>query len=273
MLQLVIDAVSDAVVVVNTTGTMELSNTCAARLFGYPGGDLPGKPIRILFPSDDPAARPIASLLEDARDRGCVETQIWQRRADASRFLTNLVVRSVPEGEGRGARYVLVSRDLTDRRRASDERSQEDTKFRVLVESVRDYAIFMLDPTGHVATWNEGAQRIKGYAADEIIGQHFSVFYRRGESAPASASASSRSRSREGRFEDEGWRLRKDGTQFWANVVITPLRDESGELHRLREGHARSHRAARRRARSPARSQPRRRFACATSSCRWPRTS
>ncbi|MEP6864296.1 MAG: PAS domain S-box protein [Deltaproteobacteria bacterium] len=227
-LQLVIDAVSDAVVVVDSPGTIEMSNACAARLYGYPDRQLQGKPIRVLFPDDDPAARPIASLLGDARDRGCVETQIWQRRADATRFLTNLVVRSIPEGEGRGARYVLVTRDLTEQRRASDERSQEDTRFRTLVENARDYAIFMLDTTGHVASWNEGAQRIKGYSAREIIGQHFSKFYMVEDSRTGKCERELETAMSEGRFEEEGWRLRKDGTRFWANVVIAPLRDDRG---------------------------------------------
>jgi PAS domain S-box-containing protein len=102
--------------------------------------------------------------------------------------------------------------------------------YRLLVSSVEDYAIFAMDPTGHVVTWNAGAERIKGYRPDEIIGRHFSVFY------PPEDIASGKTRweleiaAREGRVEDEGWRLRKDGTRFWANVVITALRDENGQL-------------------------------------------
>jgi PAS domain S-box-containing protein len=227
-LQVVIDAVHDAVVVVDAAGAVERSNAAASRLHGYPAGELRGKPVQVLFPTDDPAARPIMQLFADARDRGCVETQIWQLKADASRFLTNLVIRSVPVGEGRGGRYVLVSRDLTEQRRASDERAQEDAKFRALVENARDYAIFMLDKTGHVASWNEGAQRIKGYSARDIIGQHFSKFYLEEESRTGKCERELEIAMSEGRFEEEGWRLRKDGSRFWANVVIAPLRDDRG---------------------------------------------
>ncbi len=105
-----------------------------------------------------------------------------------------------------------------------------DEHYRLLVDSVRDYAIFLLDPEGHVATWNAGAARIKGYTADEIIGKHFSIFYPRDavdRGWPAHELDVAR---REGRFEDEGWRVRKDGSRLWANVVITALRDEAGTL-------------------------------------------
>jgi PAS domain S-box-containing protein len=102
--------------------------------------------------------------------------------------------------------------------------------YRLLVASVRDYAIFMLDPTGHVASWNVGAQRIKGYGADEIHGRHFSVFYPQVDLDNGKPAMELRVAAREGRFEDEGWRVRKDGTLFWANVVISAVRDEAGEL-------------------------------------------
>jgi PAS domain S-box-containing protein len=102
--------------------------------------------------------------------------------------------------------------------------------FRLLVESVRDYAIFMLDPTGHVATWNIGARRIKGYSADEIIGRHFSSFYLEEEVQNGKCEYELEVAAQEGRFEDEGWRVRQDGTRFWANVVISSVRDRHGTL-------------------------------------------
>jgi PAS domain S-box-containing protein len=108
--------------------------------------------------------------------------------------------------------------------------SENEELFRMLVESVRDYAIFMLDVTGHVATWNAGAERIKGYRSDEIIGRHFSVFYPEDEVAAGVCDRELEIAGREGRFEDEGWRLRKDGSPFWADVVINAVRDRRGEL-------------------------------------------
>jgi PAS domain S-box-containing protein len=107
---------------------------------------------------------------------------------------------------------------------------QNTELYRLLVESVRDYAIFVLDPGGHVASWNEGAQRIKGYSADEIIGRHFSTFYPDSDNAWGKPGWELQVAEEHGRFEDEGWRIRRDGTRFWANVVITALRDESRQL-------------------------------------------
>jgi PAS domain S-box-containing protein len=102
--------------------------------------------------------------------------------------------------------------------------------YQLMMDSVRDYAIFMLDPEGHVASWNKGAQRIKGYTADEIIGRHFSTFYPPEDLARGKPATELKIASRTGRFEDEGIRLRKDGSAFWANVVITAVRDEDGTL-------------------------------------------
>ena len=108
--------------------------------------------------------------------------------------------------------------------------TESDALFRLLVASVGDYAIFMLDETGHVTTWNVGAQRIKGYRADEIIGRHFSVFYPEHDVRAGKCEHELEVAAREGRFEDEDWRIRKDGSRFWANVVITAVRDDAGTL-------------------------------------------
>jgi PAS domain S-box-containing protein len=113
---------------------------------------------------------------------------------------------------------------------ATSNRAAPESLYQLLVESVRDYAIFLLDPQGHVATWNAGAERIKGYKADEIIGRHFSVFYPEEKVAEGFPQHELDVAARGGRFEDEGWRIRKDGSRFWANVVITALRDASGAL-------------------------------------------
>src|SRR5918993_481629 len=129
--------------------------------------------------------------------------------------------RTVP-AEGPPAEPATVRSHLLNRR--------DTNAFPLLIESTTDYAIFMLDPDGYIATWNAGAERIKGYKRDEIVGKHFSIFYPPEAIARNWPQTELEIATREGRFEDEGWRVRKDGTQFWANVVITALRGADGEL-------------------------------------------
>src|SRR5207237_10210196 len=124
-------------------------------------------------------------------------------------------------GELRG--FVKVTRDLTDRLRQQESLRLSEERFRLLIEAVKDYAIFMLDTQGRVASWNAGAERIKGYRADEIIGEHFRVFYDQDSRNRGWPEEELRRAREDGRFEDEGPRLRKDGTVFWANVAITPV--------------------------------------------------
>ncbi|HEU4628310.1 MAG TPA: PAS domain S-box protein, partial [Gemmatimonadaceae bacterium] len=120
--------------------------------------------------------------------------------------------------------------DFASARTLGLDSAETEGLYRLLVEAVQDYAIFALDPDGYVLSWNAGAQRIKGYTAEEIIGRHFSIFYPQEKVAERFPHYELEVAGREGRFEDEGWRLRKDGTRFWANVVITALRDQAGHL-------------------------------------------
>src|SRR5690348_14792197 len=108
--------------------------------------------------------------------------------------------------------------------------SFDGDRFRMLVQAIRDYAIFMLDPEGRILTWNAGAERIKGYRAEEVIGKHFSIFYAQRDNQSRQTEVELEIAKREGRFEEQGWRVRKDGSLFWADVLITALRDESGRL-------------------------------------------
>ncbi len=122
-----------------------------------------------------------------------------------------------------------ATRDRVEQR-CAEALPQTDAAFRLLVQSVKDYAVLLLDPLGHVTSWNEGAERLEGYAAREILGRSFTVFYPADAIAAGLPQHQLDAASREGRFEDEGWRVRKDGSHFWANVVITALRDGDGRL-------------------------------------------
>ena len=163
-----------------------------------------------------------------ARD-GKFEAEGWRVRKDGSRFWAIVIIDAIYDN-GELIGFAKITRDLTERREAEEELRRSEEQFRLLVEGVTDYAIYMLDPSGIVSNWNAGAQRIKGYAPDEIVGQHFSLFYTEEDRSRGEPARSLDIAEREGRFEDEAWRLRKDGTRFWANVVIDAIREPTGRL-------------------------------------------
>jgi PAS domain S-box-containing protein len=133
----------------------------------------------------------------------------------------------IRDADGRIVRWVGINTDVHDRKQAA---STTNARLQLLIDSIRDYAVFMLDPKGNIATWSPGAQRLKQYRADEIIGRHFSIFYPEEDKRDGKPEMELRVAASEGRFEDEGWRVRKDGSRFWANVIISAVRDAEGTL-------------------------------------------
>jgi PAS domain S-box-containing protein len=224
-----VDQVTDyAVFFLDTDGHIASWNRGAERIKGYRPIEVIGRHFSIFYRPQD--LWKCEQELRVAIQEGRVEDEGWRVRKDGTLFWANVVITSVRDEQGHLIGFGKMTRDLTERRQAEEQLRQSEERFRQLVASVRDYAIFMLDPAGRVATWNAGAERIKGYRADEIIGQHFSRFYPPAEVLAGKPDYELEVAGREGRFEDEGWRLRKDGTRFWANVVITALRDASGRL-------------------------------------------
>ena len=226
-----LEAAPDAMVIVDRTGRILLVNSQTERMFGYRRDELLHQPVEILIPEhvrgkhaqhraayhEAPHPRPMGTGLE-----------LLARRKDGSAFPVEISLSPLEEEDS-----VLVTaaiRDVTERKRAEEALRQSQERLRSLVEEVKDYAIFMLDPTGIVLSWNEGAQRIKGYTAEEIIGQHYSRFFLSEEIERGRPNEELTLAAVEGRWEEEGWRLRKDGTRFWADVVITALHDKDGKL-------------------------------------------
>ncbi|HEX5724038.1 MAG TPA: PAS domain-containing sensor histidine kinase [Longimicrobiaceae bacterium] len=229
--QLLVESVQDyAIFVLDPTGRVISWNPGARRLKGYEPEEIIGRHFSTFYPAEDIATGKPAWELEVATHEGRVEDEGWRLRKDGTRFWANVIITALRDESGGLVGFAKVTRDLTQRRAAEESLRASEERFRLLVQSVRDYAIFMLDPGGHVASWNEGAERIKGYTPQEIIGRHFSIFYPPEDVAAGKPAWELEEAVREGRVEDEGWRVRKDGTRIWANVVITALRDSTGRL-------------------------------------------
>ncbi|WGT62641.1 PAS domain-containing hybrid sensor histidine kinase/response regulator [Variovorax paradoxus] len=224
-----VETVSDYSIILLDPGGIVISwNDGARKLKGYDAPEAMGRHFSLFYPSELLEQGQPELALEAARKTGRMEEEGWRLRKDGTRFWASVVITrmTAPGGEVRG--FSMITRDLSERRRQDEMLRMSEERFRLLVEGVKDYAIFMLDPGGHIVSWNLGAQKNKGYEASEIIGQHFSVFYPPEVAAIGWPEQELRNALRDGRFEDEGWRIRKDGSRFWASVVITALHDATG---------------------------------------------
>ena len=229
--RLLVDSITDyAIYMLDPDGIVVSWNAGAARFKGYTAAEIIGQHFsRFYSPEDQAAGLPRQALQKAARD-GRYENEGWRVRKDGTRFWANAVIDPIRDPSGSLIGFAKITSDLTERKLVAEELQRSQEQFRRLVDSVSDYAIFMLDPEGYVTTWNSGAQRIKGYLPSEIIGEHFSRFYTDADRRDRVPQAALEIAAREGRFEKEGWRLRKDGTRFRANVVIDAIRNDSGEL-------------------------------------------
>ncbi|ARP79643.1 hypothetical protein CAL12_01570 [Bordetella genomosp. 8] len=228
-IELMLRAIRDyAIYLLDKDGYIVNWNTGAERFKGYAAAEIIGQHFSRFYTEEDRRDGLPQRALRIAAESGVYESEGWRVRKDGTRFWTSIVIDPVYDDNGELVGYAKVTRDISDKKRAQEALFAAEQRFRLLVQGVRDYAIFMLDEEGRVTNWNAGAQAIKGYTAHEIIGQHFSRFYtpedrERGEPQRAIATA-----LRDGRFLGEGWRMRKDGTRFWASVVLDPIRDENG---------------------------------------------
>ncbi len=229
--RLLIESVQDyAIFALDPQGYILSWNAGAQRFKGYTEEEIIGKHFSIFYPASLVAEGFPEFELRTAANTGRFEDEGWRIRKDGTRFWANVVITALRDRAGHLVGFAKVTRDLTERREAEEALRESEERFRLLVQGVRDYAIFMLDPTGRVATWNEGAERINGYRAKEIIGEHFSRFYLPEDIASHKPERELEIATRTGKYEEEGWRLRKDGSKFWASVLITAARNRTGEL-------------------------------------------
>lgn len=230
-LELLLNSIVDyAIFMLDTEGVVRSWNSGAERLKGYSAKEIIGQSFSVFYTPEDREKGLPQKALVAAREAGRLHSEGWRVRKDGTRFWALVVLDAIRDDHGQLIGFAKVTRDITERQQAHQELLDSERRYRRLIESVVDYAIFQLDPAGHVATWNPGAERIKGYAPSEIIGRHFSQFYTPEDlqlDVPKRALAEA---AEQGRFEAEGWRMRKDGTRFWASVIIDRIVDEAGEL-------------------------------------------
>ncbi|HYC47987.1 MAG TPA: PAS domain S-box protein [Burkholderiales bacterium] len=229
--RLLVESVKDyAIFMLDPQGYVRTWNAGAERIKGYAPDEIIGQHFSKFYPAAAVHVGHPQHELEVAAREGRFEEEGWRVRKDGSLFWANVVITALRDPSGTLVGFGKVTRDLTQRREYEESLRHGEERFRLLVEGVRDYAIFMLDPNGYIMTWNAGAQRIKGYSAEEIIGQHFSKFYPQDAVESGWPQHELQIATETGRYEEEGWRIRKDGSRFWANVAITALRDETGRL-------------------------------------------
>ena len=228
--QLLINSITDyAIYMLDPTGLVATWNPGAERFKGYSADEIIGRSFSTFFTPEDRAAGAPERALRTALAEGRFEAEGWRVRKDGTRFWANAVLDPVFDPEGHHIGFAKITRDITAKRDQEVALFESEQRFRMLVQGVRDYAIYMLDTEGRVTNWNAGAQNIKGYTADEIVGQHFSRFYTEEDRARGEPQFALETALREGKYEREAHRVRKDGTLFWASVVLDPVFDEKGK--------------------------------------------
>ena len=230
--RLLVESVTDyAIYMLDPQGIVISWNPGARRFKGYEDHEIIGQSFSRFYTEEDRAAGLPQHALRIAAEEGRFEREGWRVRKDGTRFWAHVVIDPILNpASGRVLGYAKVTRDLTERRQADEALRRSEEKFRLLVQGVTDYAIYMLDADGIVTNWNVGAERIKGYAPDEIIGKHFSLFYTPEDRERGEPQKTLQAAIANGNAEREGWRVRKNGEIFWASIVIDPIRGDAGEI-------------------------------------------
>jgi PAS domain S-box-containing protein len=229
--RLLVDAITDyAIYMLDPEGHVSSWNSGANRFKGYTEAEILGEHFSRFYTPEDREAGIPQRALSTAENEGRFEAEGWRVRKDGKRFWAHVIIDAIRDPGGKLIGFAKITRDLSERKIAEEVLRRSEEQFRLLVQGVTDYAIYMLTPEGEVSSWNPGAQRIKGYEPSEIIGQHFSRFYTEEDRAAELPQKALEIAAKEGRFEKEGWRVRKDGTRFWASVIIDAIHAEDGSL-------------------------------------------
>ena len=229
--QMLVDSIRDyAVYLLDADGHVHSWNSGAQRFKGYTEEEIVGQHFSRFYTPEDREAGLPERALGAVVNEGKFEGEGWRVRKDGTRFWASVVIDPVLDENGELVGFAKVTRDISDKKAGEQAWLQSEQRFRMLVQGVRDYAIYMLDPTGVITNWNAVAEAIKGYRADEIVGQHFSRFYTDEDRASGEPERALQTAVSEGKYEKEALRVRKDGTRFWASVLVDPIYDDTGVL-------------------------------------------
>jgi PAS domain S-box-containing protein len=229
--QLLVEAVTDyAIYMLDPEGCIVSWNSGANRLKRYTADQIVGKHFSTLFSEEDQKEGAPAIALSMARSQGRFESVGWRMRQDGSKFWARAILETIKNEDGNLLGFAMITRDITERRAELNALTESERQFRLLVSGVTDHALYMLDPNGIVVTWNSGAENIKGYNAEEIVGRHFNLFYADEDRLADVPGRALDVAKQHGKWRAEGWRKRKDGSSFWASEVIDAVRDEQGSL-------------------------------------------
>src|SRR2546423_667275 len=225
--QQMIDSITDYEVIrLDENGVICSWHPGAERLTGYTASEIVGRPVSLFYLPEDIAAGRLEQELRTAVEKGRCETEGYRVRKDGSRFWAAVSVTPIRERDGSMVGYVKIARDLSERR----EQQLAALAVEQMLDAITDYEVIRLDAQGYVRSWSPGAQRLKGFAVEEVLGHHVSMFYTEEDVRAGLAEREMGIAARQERFEGEGWRVRKDGSRFWATVTLSPIRDEGGEL-------------------------------------------
>ncbi|MBK0403462.1 PAS domain S-box protein [Adhaeribacter sp. BT258] len=219
-----------AILLLDQDGYIESWNKGAEKIKGYNAGEIIGKHFSNFYTPEDRVADLPGKLLAEAAAKGSVHHEGWRLKKDGGKFWGSVTITAIHDENELVIGFSKVTRDLTEKKLAEENLRRSEDRYHKMIAEIQDYAILLMDVNGKIENWNKGAEKIKGYKASEIVGRHFSTFYTPDDQATQKPQRLLEKAIKNGRAQDEGWRVRKNGSHFWANVTITTLHNDDGEI-------------------------------------------